>query len=370
MYINAFSILFSDAFSNEQISEISKYRNLASLPFGGRYRLIDFILSSLVKAEVPNVGIITRNNYSSLVDHLGSGKDWDLDRKHGGLKILTPFADNNGQSSRNKFEALNSIKNYIRQSLQDYCILADSNMICNIDFRDLLKKHIDSSADVTMLYKKAPIKALETEIFLGESCSISDMLYHSDEDKKEGNVLLKVYILKKDFLLSLIDKGITFGWVDIFKDFVAKNLEEYKFFAYEHTSYLATIRTTQEYFKANMDLLTPEIRKELFQSGTNILTKIKDSVPTMYGENSNVTHSLIADGCKIDGTIENCIIFRDVKVEKGAVIKNSIIMQGSYISENSMISNIISDKNIRVSENKVLSGSESLPFVISKGMHI
>lgn len=370
MNINAFSILFSDAFNNERISEISKIRNLASLPFGGRYRLIDFILSSLVKAEIPNVGIITRNKYSSLVDHLGSGKDWDLDRKYGGLKILTPFADNNGKTSKNKFEALNSVKNYINQSLQEYCILSDSNIICNIDFKDLLKKHIATSADVTMLYQKATIKALDTEVFLSDCCTIEDILYHSDDCKKEGNVLLKVYIMKKDFLLDLIDKGITYEWNDISKDYIAKNLHEFKFCAYEHSTYLATIRTTQEYYKANMDLLKPEIRNEIFHSGTNILTKIKDSVPTMYGEKSNIVNSLIADGCRIDGNISNCIIFRNVTVKKGAVIKNSIIMQGSYIAENTSICNVISDKNIRVSENKVLSGSEDFPFVISKEAHI
>jgi glucose-1-phosphate adenylyltransferase len=369
MYINAFSILFSDAFSNEQISEISRFRNLASVPFGGRYRLIDFILSSLVRAEVPNVGIITRSNYGSLVDHLGAGKDWDLDRKHGGLKILTPFADNNGQTFRNKFEALNSIKNYIKNNLQDYCIMSDSNMICNIDFRDLLKKHIDTNADITMLYKKSKVKAMDTEVFL-ENSYISDVLYHSEELADERNVLLKIYILKKEFLLRLIDKGITFGWNDISKDFIAKNLADYKFCAYEHTTYLATICKTDEYYKASMDLLKPEIRNEIFKSGTNILTKTKDSVPTMYGKHSNVINSLVADGCKIDGTIENCIIFRDVTIKKGCVIKNSIIMQGSYIGENCMISNIISDKIISISENKVLSGSESLPFVIAKGMHI
>ena len=367
--MNAFSILFSDAFGNERIGELSTVRNLASVPFGGRYRLIDFMLSSLVKARVPNIGVITRNNYSSLVDHLGGGKDWDLDRKNGGLKILTPFASNE-VPFRNKVEALNSVKDYTSHCLQDYCIVADTNFICNIDFTEMFNAHIEKCADITCLYYTNKVYGEEISISVNENGQICDALYNASAKEEEKDIMLSVYIMRKELLLDIIEKGITYGWTDFNSDFIAKNFQYYNIFGYKQTGYCAVLRDIHDYYKANMDLLNPGIRRELFQSDTNILTKIKDSVPTTYGSNSNITHSLIADGCKIDGKVENCVIFRGTVIKKGASVKDSIIMQGSEIGENCNITNVISDKNITVSHNKTLCGCDSLPFVITKGTKI
>ena len=369
--MNAFSILFSDTFHYDRIAELTKNRNLASVPFGGRYRLVDFVLSSLVKAHVPNVGVITRNNYSSLVDHLGSGKDWDLDRKNGGLKILTPFANTIGTSnSNNKFEALNSIKTYIRHSLPEYCILSDTNIVCNIDFRQMLRFYQEKNADMVCLYQKRDIYEGSISIQIEDSGQICGSRYHGSAEGEQDNFVLKVYLMKKDFLLHLIDSGITYGWEEFNRDFITKHFSTYRIFAMEQTGYCKVLRTIGDYYRANMDLLDPAIRREIFQSGTHILTKIKDSVPTMYGSNANVKNSLIADGCKIDGTVENCVIFRDVRIKKGAVVKNSIIMQNAEISENSHITHVIADKNMSLNEGVVLTASESFPFIISKNTKI
>jgi glucose-1-phosphate adenylyltransferase len=326
------------------------------------------MLSSLVKARVPNVGVITRSNYNSLVDHLGGGKDWDLDRKNGGLKILTPFAETGGISFKNKFESLNSVKTYTKHCLQPYCILADANLICNIDFERMLKLHVQKCADITCLYIKSDkVYAEDTTISVGENGEVYDVLYNSEKKRETKNIILKVYILKKELLLDLIEKGVTFGWDDLNKDFIAKNFTNYNIYGFKHEGYCAVMRDINDYYKASMDLLNPKIRQELFQSETDILTKIKDSVPTMYGENSKVTHSLIADGCKIDGNVENCVIFRNATIKSGAEVKDSIIMQDSEIGEDCKISNVISDKNISISPGKVLVGCETLPFVITKG---
>ena len=369
--MNAFSILFSDTFNYDRIGELTKNRNLASVPFGGRYRLVDFVLSSLVKARVPNVGVITRNNYSSLMDHLGSGKDWDLDRKNGGLTILTPFANNMGNIySKNKFEALNSVKTYIRHNLPEYCILADTNIICNIDFEAMVKYHQETNADVVCLYKKRDVYEGSTSIQVNEAGQICGSRYHGIANGEQDNFVLKVYVMKKAFLLNLIDTGITYGWEEFNRDFITKHFSTYRIFAMEQKGYCKVLRNIQDYYQANLDLLNPEIRREIFQSDTNILTKIKDSVPTMYGSHSQIKNSLIADGCKIDGTVENCIIFRGVNIKKGAVVKNSIIMQGAEIAENCQITNVIADKNMSLNEGVVLTGSEAFPFIISKNTKI
>lgn len=369
--MNAFSILFSDTFHYDRIGELTKNRNLASVPFGGRYRLVDFVLSSLVKAHVPNVGVITRNNYSSLVDHLGSGKDWDLSRKNGGLKILTPFANTMGSANpNNKFEALNSVKTYIRHSLPEYCILADTNIVCNIDFKKMLAFYQEKNADVVCLYKKREVYEDSTSVQINENGQIAGSRYHGSANGEKDNFVLKVYLMKKDFLLNLIDTGITYGWEEFNRDFITKHFQTYRIFAMEQTGYCKVLRTIGDYYRANLDLLNPKIRREVFQSGTHILTKIKDSVPTMYGSYAKIKNSLIADGCKINGTVENCIIFRDVNIKKGAVVKNSIIMQNAEISENCQITNVIADKNMSLNEGVVLTGSESFPFIIAKGTKI
>ena len=368
--MNAFSILFSDAFDNERIGELSTVRNLASVPFGGRYRLIDFMLSSLVKARVLNIGVITRNNYGSLVDHLGGGKDWDLGRKNGGLKILTPFAENSEIKSNNRFEALNSVKAYTKHCLQNYCIVADSNLVCNIDFDGMFKAHIATAADVTCLCINTKVQPGDTTVSLSENGKIYDVLYNTEGKDENNDVILKIYILRKELLIDFIEKGITFGWNDLNKDFIARNINNYNLYAYRHNGYCSIIKSINDYYNASMDLLDPKIRRELFQSDTNVLTKIKDSVPTMYGDNSSVTHSLIADGCKIDGSVENCIIFRGTTIKKGAYVKDSIIMQGSEIGENCQILNVISDKNITVSPDRTLCGCDSMPFVITKNSKI
>lgn len=364
--MNAFCLLFTDLYTKENMGAIAAHRNIASLPFGGRYRLIDFILTSLVNALVPNVGVIARNNYNSLVDHIGSGKDWDLDRKNGGLKILTPYA-NSSINKLNRFEVLSSIKPYIKSMLQDYCIISDANIITNIDLKDVFKKHVEKDADITVVCHKGTPSKGDTEVFIDENAKINDVLFASDDKDYESSIIANIYILKKEFLLHLIDKAVTFDWTDFNRDVIAKGLGNYKMYAYLHKKYCTVVTSLNIYYRANMDLLNSEIRNEIFKTNNRILTKVKDSVPIIYGEFCSVKNSLIADGCKIDGVVENSIIFRDVHIRKGAVIKNSIIMQGTEIGNDVNISYVILDKNISISKGKVLNGSENFPFVINKG---
>lgn len=364
--MNAFCLLFTDISSNENIGAISEHRSAASLPFGARYRLIDFILSSLVNASVSNVGVIARNNYNSLVDHLGSGKDWDLNRKKGGLKILTPYA-NTSSRRQNRFETLSSVKPYITSMLPEYCVIADSNIVCNIDFNEVFNKHLEKGADITVVcHKGRPISG-DTEVFYDENGKINDVLYDSEDKPYESDIITKIYILKRDFLLHLIDMATTYEWTDFNKDVIAKGVHKYKIFAYSHKEYCTVIKNLNIYYRANMDLLDEKIRFEIFKSNNRILTKIKDSVPILFGDTCHVHNSLIADGCKIEGSVENSIIFRDVHIEEGAVIKNSIIMQGTTIENNASMSYVILDKSITITKGRVLNGSENFPFVIGKG---
>jgi len=366
--MNAFCILFSDSYEKLDLSELTDDRTLASVPFGGRYRLVDFALSSLVGANVHNIGIVTRNNYGSLMDHVGWGKDWDLNRKNSGIKFLTPFLkDNSSAVISNKIEALNSVIDFIKSSLPEYCILCDSNIVMNIDLKKFMEYHVEKEADITVAYKNMKSDAKELELTLNEHGRLVDTLYHQYPIPEEKDIQLNIVMLKKDLLISLIEKGITYGWYSLKKNVIAHGFNDYRIYGYKVSGYTAVIDSVENYYKSNMELLLKDVRLELFHGKNQILTRIKDSVPTMYGENAKISNSLIADGSTIDGTVENCIVFRDVKIKKGAVVKNSIIMQGTIIEENAKLESVITDKDVVIGKDKLLAGTETMPFIINKG---
>ena len=365
-------ILFSEsykAFPNELASD----RTLATVPFAGRYRLIDFVLSSLVKAGVFNIGVLTKEHYGSLVDHLGWGKDWDLDRKNGGIKILTPFARAETAITRNrsKIDALLSAKAYLQNADVDTFILSDANLVMNVDFEGMLRFHRESGADITALYQNKVCPGHTGGILEQDGTGrVIDAYYTTVQQNEPQNAVFGVYIFNKDLLISLLDRAYTFGWIDFERDFITKNLNKLKVCAYEHTGYSAVINTVADYYNASMEILKPEIRRELFYSDTPILTRGKNSVPTVYGFDGKVTDSLIADGCVIDGELHNCIVFRDVNIEKGAVLNNCIIMQNTTVKSGAHLNCVISDKDVVIEENHTLSGYQTYPFVISKGQHV
>lgn len=364
--MNAFCILFADCYKNYDIGGFIKNRTLASLPVGCRYRMVDFMLSSLVKAEVPNIGILTTNNYNSLMDHVGWGKDWDLNRKNSGLKIIPPLAISNTTVARNKFEALNDAVPYISAIMQDYCILSDTNIISNIDFKDLLKFHKENNADITVVCTKREPLSGEIEMIVDNKNRAYDSLYHQNGADYEANTLLKITLMHKNLLKEIIQKGNTLGWEDVVRDYISKNFNRLNVYVYDVKGYSKVINDLDTYFDFNMDLLNEDVCKELFLSGTEILTRVKDSVPTLYGKNAKVSNSLFADGCHIFGKVENSIIFRDVIVEEGAEVKNSIIMSGTVIKSGAKLNYVITDKFVKINENKELKGDRNCQFNVPK----
>ena len=369
--MNAFCILFADSNETLDLSELSNERTLASVPFGGRYRLVDFILSSLVGAQIRNIGIVTRNKYGSLMDHVGWGKDWDLNRKNGGIKFLTPFLKTSDSAAiGSRIEALNSVMDYIKTSLPEYCIICDSNIVMNVDLEKFMEYHEEKGADITFAYKRMSTTTKELEVMVNEDGRLIDTMYHQYSHADEKDIQLNIVILKRDLLISLIEKGVTYGWYSLKKDVIAHGFNDYRIYGYKVDGYTSVINSVETFYNTNMDLLNKDVRMELFMGKNPILTRIKDSVPTIYGENSKVTNSLVADGCTIDGTVENSIIFRDVKIAKGAVVRNSIVMQNTTVGENAMLSCVITDKDVNIGSGRVLAGTETVPFIINKGKNV
>ncbi|MDO4813734.1 MAG: glucose-1-phosphate adenylyltransferase subunit GlgD [Gemella sp.] len=369
--MNAFSILFSDNFRGDDLSGLTKKRTLASLPIGARYRLIDFTLSSLVKAQVANIGLIVSNNYNSLVDHVGWGKDWDLNRKNAGLKIITPVTGTGLKAViNNKFEALGNALFYLDSVLQDYVILADTNIVANINYEEMLEYHKNTGADITVAYTYQEPAPQDTQIVFNDRGKIYDSFYHVNGFNEVVPTQLKVHILSKHLLKDLVQRGVTLGWENLMRDYISKNYNKLNVQAYRVHGYCKVINNIQDYYNFNMDLLHDEVREELFLSGTDILTRVKDSVPSLYTETSEVKNSVLADGCTIKGMVENSVISRGVVVEEGAVVRNSIIMNGCVIGKNTNINHTIMDRRAKVSEGVAVSGTATEPYIVHKEVEI
>ena len=370
--MRAVGIIFSNIHDNN-VAELASIRTLGSIPFGGRYRLIDFPLSNMVNSGIDTVGIITKSNYQSLMDHVGSGKDWDLARKDGGVIILPPYGDlENSTLYTTRLEALKGITNFLFRADEEYVVMTDCDAVCRINFNDVIENHIRNRADISLVYKKLEKGTYEekniTTFNLRDNRIIS-VKYNEKIEEGTSNVFTNVFVMKKSLLQNIVMDSISQGKHHFMGDVIASNLDSMRIIGYEHKGFYAGMTSLQAYYDSNMLMLNKEIRDEIF-GDRSIFTKIRDSAPTKYGNSAIVKNSIIADGCIIEGEVENSIIFRNVKVARGTVVKNSIIMQNTVLGENSMLNCIIADKNVVIKDRKVLSGSDNHPFYIGKGIMI
>ena len=372
MLRNTFGLIYAGE-QNINLRELVYLRTVGALPVGGRYRAIDFILSNMVNSGIRNIGVIAQRSYHSLMDHLGSGKEWDLSRKNDGLFILPPFssAENMG-TYRGLVDAIKGVMGYISRSKQQYCILSGSYTIFNRTFDDMVEYHMDSGADITMLYNEE-----EADFFKGER--YNDVRLHLNDDGRvidldnnattsdSKKVGMDTYVMRKDLLEYLVEDCMSRGKYNFVSDLLMGNLNRIKIMGYEHKGYVGRLHSVASYYKINMDFLNRDVQDHLFYSDNQIYTKIKDEVPAKYAKTSNVKNSLVANGCIIEGEVENSILFRGVYVGKGAKIKNSIIMQNSEIYNNSDLEYVILDKSVNIRQGRRLIGDEVFPVIIRKG---
>ncbi len=367
-------VIFSEN-PEASMGELTSLRSLAAVPVGGRYRIIDFILSNMVNSGIIKVGITTPVNYQSLTDHLGTGKDWDMDRKDDGLYILPP--KDTGESDVEAIggiERLNGISSFLNKSKQEYVLVADCNTICNIDFDLVLNSHIKNEADFTLVC--TPVKNLSSKdvkkhilVNADDDGIVTDLHVYPSRQITELSYM-HMFITRRETLIELVEYASTHGKHQISKDILLPAVEndQVKVCAYVFDGYRKKIDSIQSFYKVNLDLLNKEVRDELFGLSVDnpIFTKIKDSVPTKYAKTAEVENSFIADGCKIEGTVRNCILFRGVHIGKNAVVENSIIMQDSEIMENCDVENVIFDKGVILRSGKKLVGQDTYPLVIGK----
>ena len=360
------------------LRELTSQRAVAAIPVAGRYRIIDFTLSCMVNSNIHNIGIIAQKNYQSLMDHLGSGKDWDLHTRNNGLFFLPPFLtrENNGEYS-GLLEALRSNYDYLRRSKQDFVIVSDSDYIMNASIEPMIEQHIRTGADITMMYHKATPEITEfssssknNHCYIGvDAAGNVTNLEVNPNAASYDNLYLNIMMIKRTLLIYLVDQAIARGSRDLFTDVLlpAIHVGSLRIMGYEENAYYRRIETIRGYFNFSMDLLKPDVRKDLF-GGNPVFTKTRDSVPTIYRSDARVKNSLIADGCVIEGEVENCVLSRGVRVGKGSRIKNCIIMQDSYIEDEVELENVIFDKEVTIRSHGRLIGEEQYPIVIGKNI--
>lgn len=363
---------------NLNLRELTTNRAVAALPVAGRYRIIDFTLSNLVNSGVRNVGVIAQRNYHSLMDHLGSGKDWDLHTRNNGLFILPPFLTReNGGEYSGLIEALRANFDYLRRSRQRYVIVTNSDYVCNTSFEPMIEQHLKSGADISMMYIRVKPEHLEfsssaasnhTYLDVAEDGIVRDIEVNPNAANFR-NLSMNVFIIKRTLLMHLVDQAASRGAKDFDSEILRPYIESQalKIMGYEFTGYFRRIETIKGYFKFNLDLLKSDVRQELF-STRPVYTKTRDDAPALYRTGANVKNSLVADGCVIEGSVENCVLFRGVHVGRGAKLKDCIIMQDSYVEDEVEMENVILDKEVTVRAHGRLIGQAQYPIVIGKNV--
>ncbi len=365
---NILGILFANV-HDDLVPELTRLRSMASLPIAGRYRMVDFSLSNLVNAGISQVGIITKQNYQSLMDHVGGGKSWDLDRKSGGLFILPPFstADSVGEVYKGHIDALQGIMGYLQRAKQDYVVLCDCDVVSNVDIMEMYRRHVDSGADFTVAYRRGKLPKNHEDI----------MTFTFDEDNfvkeislpkrsENANYSLDITITKREFLIEILNK-VPSDYTSISRHLLARHTDKFKIYGYEETGFAEVVDSTKKYFELNMKMLNSKNKKSLFNPARPVYTKTHDCMPTRYGIKAEVKNSLIADGCIIEGNVENCVIFRNVRVEEGATVKDSILMQGAVVKAGATLSRVIMDKQSLIENDTEFVAKENEILFVGKG---
>lgn len=368
---NILGLIFSEN-PEASLGELTASRSPAAVPVGGRYRIIDFILSDMVNSGIDKVGITTGMKNRSLTDHLGSGKDWDLARKQNGLFIISPTGNADGGNRRlNGVDYINNAMSYLKRSSQEYVMVCDCNTICSINFEDVAKFHFEKGADVTMVYTEVgelTSEQLAHHIMLGvdEDGGVTDIQLYPKRQKTNLSYM-HMMLIRKELLIEITDDCLAHDKHSISRDILLANLKKLRFFGYRFDGYRKKIDSIRSFFEFNLDMLKPELRKSLFgDEEKSVYTKVKDSVPTRYGTGAAVSNSFIADGCTIEGTVENSVIFRGVKIGRGSKIKNAVIIQNSQIMDNCSVENAVFDKEVILRSGKKLMGQGTYPLVIGK----
>lgn len=366
---NTMGLIFANMHDSD-LGNLTAIRSMASLPVAGRYRMIDFSLSSFVNAGITKVGVIAKSSYQSLLDHLESGRNWDMSRKNNGLIIFPPRSYYDSAAVyHGRISALKNIREYLLESTEKYVLMTDCDYLCSPDYREIIDYHVSSEAEVTVICSEsAEIPDGTADTSSVKSDENGTVTYFSYGRKQAGCAAgMNAFIFNRELLLDIIDRSSKTGLTHLERDIMPGLIKEHKVKIYAVKSFARRINSIRSYYDVSMELVNRDISRRLFSSKRPVYTKIRDEAPVRYGTNCKVKNSCIADGCIIEGEVENCMLFRSVFVQKGAKLKNCVIMQDGVIGENAVLENVIADKVVTVSSGVRLFGTAENPELVIKG---
>ena len=376
MAMSAAGIIFS-SLNDNTLSRLTPDRTVAAIPFACRYRLVDFCLSNLVNANISNINIVANYNYRSLIDHIGSGKDWDLARRESSVNVISPFStatDSAAKMFSTHMEALIAMKAYIDEIKEDYVVLTDSDNVLNIDIADVIDKHEKTGAEVTIVTKKinSNYSSKRPRIMLSSVAGkVTDIALSSTYSEKNPELCLYIFVMATSYLRRLIEESTAYGLRSL-TSLLLKNCKRSNYRTYNYSGYVAPVSSFLDYYNHSMDLvMDPSARESLLmKKEAPIFTRVHNSAPTSYGKDAKIENSMLADECVIEGTVINSVLFRGVTVAKGAVVKNSILFHGTYVGKNATLNCIVTDKDVHVTDGVTLSGNDNMPFYVQKGRKV
>ena len=377
MAISAAGIIFSNL-NNNTLSRLTRERTVAAIPFACRYRLIDFCLSNLVNANISKIHVVANYNYRSLVEHIGSGKDWDLARRAGGVKVVSPFQTATSSSAKlfaTHMEALKSMKvEYIDQFKEDYVVLMDCDHVLNIDIKDVIKTHEKTGANVTIVTNAidASYTSKHPRMMVSSVAGkVTQIALNDVYDERHPELSLGIFVMKTNYLRILIEEAEAYN-LNSLTQLLLKNCKSSNYRTYKYNGFFASVSSFLDYYKYSMELVNNESARAslLEKREAPIFTRVHNSAPTAHTKTAKVSNSMIADECVIEGTVINSVVFRGVKIEKGAVVKNSVLFHGTTVCKNASLNCIVTDKDVVVSQGVTLSGNENMPFYIQKGRKV
>ena len=354
------------------IGNLTEKRTMASLPFGGRYRQVDFALSNLSCAGIHRIGIVTRHSYQSLMNHVGSGEEWGLEMEEGGLEYLTPYSSSKTSDYRGKLESLYAAMNFLEYGPDnEIVVMIDSAILSNIDLTKVIASHVESGKDITIVTKKGIAdgnKTIDLAVKLDDKGEIADMTvdYEATADYEAS---MDIFVLNKKFLVQQVKEHIAHNLYHMDRDLVLglwqKNAITINVYSFEGIAMYN--ESLQEYFRNSLSLINKDVRQALFSSNHPIYTKVRDKVPTYYGENCSIENCSVADGCFLEGEAKESILFRNVTIQPDAKVENCVIMNDTVVGEGSKLKYVILDKDVVVRPGAKLIGTATQPVIVQRG---
>ena len=367
--MNVMGIIFTN---DATMGELTNKRTMAAIPFGGRYRQVDWALSNLSCAGVRHVGIISRHSYQSLMNHIGDGEEWGLELEEGGLEFLTPYAQSTVGTYRGKLESLKNAMDFLEYGEEDeLVVMIDSAVLSNVDLADVVAKHVASGKDVTVVTKTGIAngeKKLDLALKLDENGEVTDMVvdYVASPDYVAS---MDIFVLSKKWLVEQTKEMIARDKFHMDRDLVMGGWQRGKVSVnvYQFAGVAMFNESVEEYFQNSLSLIKKDVRADIFGGNHPIYTKVRDRVPTYYGEGCEIENCLIADGCMLEGEVEDSVLFRQVSVGKGAEVEHCVVMNDAVIGEGAELKYVILDKNVTVTPGAKLIGTKKSPIIVKRG---